>query len=88
MQELYSIVAAGNTYNPSLLVLREKGYELSREDAGEVVLWTARKGNYAFTGYSPPELLGIVALWEALGDNWNRQNPDLISEIAEQSELG
>ncbi len=77
----HSLVAAGNTYNPCLLVLFERGYDLSAEEDGDRMLWNATKGEASFTGYSPPELLGIVTLWEAYGPDWNRQEPNLISEI-------
>jgi hypothetical protein len=86
MTKSHSLVAAGNTYNPSLLVLKEKGYDLEREEEGDTVLWRAIKGDCSFTGYSPPELLGIVSLWEAFGETWNRQLPDLLTELAEQSD--
>lgn len=85
MTESESIVAAGNTYNPCLLILRGKGYELSAEESGERLLWNAKKDSHSFMGYSPPELLGIVVLWESYGTNWNQQRPDLIGEITENA---
>jgi hypothetical protein len=73
------IVAVGNTYNPCLIVLRSMGYKLCAEGVG---LWTASKDGSSFTGASPPELLGVVTLWENLGDQWNQQDPDILGEIA------
>src|SRR5215469_8364167 len=67
MAKCSGIVAAGNTYNPCLLVLRQKGYLLSAEEGGELTLWEAKKDGLSFAGLSPPELLGIVALWERFG---------------------
>ena len=78
------MIAAGNTYNPCLLILRTKGYELSAEESGERLLWNASKNDNSFTGFSPPELLGIVVLWENFGNEWNQQQPDLIGEITER----
>ena len=31
--------------------------------------------------YSGPELLGLVDLWEHLGENWNQQKPDILGEL-------
>lgn len=80
------LVASGNTYNPSLIVLREKGYELWLEKGENGSLWCARKGGQSFTAYTGPELLGLVALWEHLGENWNRQEPDIYGELVERLE--
>jgi len=80
-----NLVAAGNTYNPCLLLLRDKGYQLSAEESGERLLWNARKGDHAFMAYSPPELLGIVVLWESFGEDWNKQYPNLIGELCEHA---
>lgn len=82
-----SIVASGNTYNPSLVVLRDKGYDLWLEKGGNGSLWCAKKGNQSFLAYSGPELLGLVTLWECLGDNWNRQQPDVLGELFERMEV-
>jgi hypothetical protein len=77
-----NITAAGNTYNPCLIVLRRKGYTLSA-DGGEDghTVWTAEKDGARFSGYSPPELLGIVVLGEELGHDWNQQSPDVLASV-------
>lgn len=77
------LVAAGNTYNPSLIVLREKGYDLWLEGGEARSLWCARKDGRDFLAYSGPELLGLVVLWEHLGEGWNRQSPDLLGELTD-----
>ena len=84
MTEPVSIVAAGNTYNSCLLLLRSKGYQLGAEESGKGMIWTASGGNCHFVAYSPPELLGIVVMWENFGNEWNQQHPNLIGEITEQ----
>lgn len=78
------LVASGNTYNPSLIVLRQKGYELWLEEGENGSLWFAKKGGQSFLAYSGPELLGLVALWEHLGKNWNQQKPDVLSELTDK----
>lgn len=79
-----NLVAAGNTYNPSLIVLRTKGYHLWIDEDGERNLWNASREGNKFMAYSPPELLGIVSLWEALGDDWNQQKPDILGELSDE----
>jgi len=82
MNAFNRIIAAGNTYNPCLLVLSTKGYLIFAECLSNGrPLWCAIKDGHEFSAYSPPELLGIVGLWEAFGNNWNRQTPDLVGEI-------
>ena len=81
-----SLVASGNTYNPSLVVLRQKGYELWLEKGENGSLWCARKGDSSFLAYTGPELLGLVVLWEQLGENWNQQSPDIYSELIDRIE--
>jgi hypothetical protein len=76
-----NLVAAGNTYNPSLLLLQQKGYQLQAEESGKGVLWTAFMGEDSFLAYSPPELLGIVVLWESFGQDWNQQEPNLLGDL-------
>ena len=79
-----SLVASGNTYNPSLIVLRQKGYELWLEKGEDRSLWCAKKDGQSFLAYTGPELLGLVVLWEQLGKNWNKQNPDIYSELIDK----
>jgi hypothetical protein len=81
-----SLVTAGNTYNPSLLVLRRKGYDLWLEKGGNSNLWCARKGKQSLMAYTGPELLGLVILAEELGTNWNQQKPDILEELLAKME--
>ena len=85
-QDESSLVAAGNTYNPSLIVLRNKGYDLWLEKEDNRSLWCAKKGKQSFLAYSGPKLLGLVVLWEDLGANWNQQRPDILSELLAKME--
>jgi hypothetical protein len=81
-----SLVASGNTYNPSLIVLRQKGYDLWLEKGENGSLWCAKKGEQSFMAYTGPELLGLVVLWEHLGENWNQQQPDVYGELIDKLE--
>src|SRR5205809_7005129 len=81
-----SLVASDNTYNPSLIVLRQKGYELWLEKGENGSLWCAKKAGQSFLAYTGPELLGLVILWENLGKNWNQQQPDIYSELLDKME--
>jgi hypothetical protein len=75
------LVAAGNSYNPALIVLRDKGYKVWAEVDGDGLLWCATRDDREFMGYSPPELLGICCVWETLGEGWNIQEPNLFKEL-------
>jgi hypothetical protein len=80
MDKKESIVAAGNTFNPCLIILSEKGYRVTYTDGARQVLWHATNDTLTCSACSPPELLGIVAMREFFGADWNRQDPDLISK--------
>ena len=82
--------------NPSLITLREKGYEIGMYgptyDDGEepkeehMGNWWANKDSHEFVAGTPLELLGLVALWEARGDDWCRDNdPDIYSKILDET---
>lgn len=73
---------AGNTFNPCLLILRKNGYRLWIEESESSSMWCADKDEAHFMAYSPPELLGIVTLWETYGEAWNRQLPNILEEIS------
>jgi hypothetical protein len=81
----HRLTASGNTYNPCLLILRGKGYALSAEQSDDRFIWSAEKAGHAFAAYSPPELLGLVVLWETHGADWNRQQPNIMGQILEES---
>ena len=83
-----SIRIAGNTMNVCLLVLRDKGYELScwQKKPDEPHQWDAEKDGRAFSADSPEALLGLVAMWESRGDDWHMKSDeamllDLIHEL-------
>ncbi len=86
LQAQSSLVASGNTYNPSLIVLRQKGYDLWLEKGEPGNLWCARKGDHSSLAYTGPELLGLVVLYEQLGDDWNQQQLDIYGELIDRME--
>lgn len=83
----FCLSSAPSTTNPCLLILRDKGYKLQatceRQPTGETLcIYIAEKDGRRFAANSSPELLGLVTLWENYGESWNRQEPDLMDEIA------
>lgn len=91
---ILSIRIAGNTQNPALNTLREKGYRLwiepddPSEDEPEFIDWNAEKGGRYFSATGPVELLGLVAIQEYRGDDWQQKidEPDIGSELIEDCE--
>jgi hypothetical protein len=71
------IADAANTYNWALTIIKSKGYKTflypakREEHFGD--FW-AIKEQRVFIGADPLRLLGIIALWETLGDNWQTQD--------------
>ena len=71
------IADAANTYDWALTIIKSKGYKIflypnsRKEYYGH--FW-AIKGNREFIGDDPLRLLGIISLWETLGDNWQTQD--------------
>lgn len=71
----FGIRAAGNTMIPALHAARAKGYALTvsyiiAHDGSLVPQYDATKGRCAFSGTSPEELLGLIAMWEVRSDDW------------------
>ncbi len=72
-----NIADAMNTYNWALCIIKSKGYKLflypDEREAFYGDYW-ALKGQRRFIASDPLRLLGIISLWENLGDNWQTQN--------------
>jgi hypothetical protein len=47
----------------------------------QLLLWCAERAGNTFAGHSPEELLGVVAMGEQLGEGWDQQQPDLLSQV-------
>lgn len=88
---------AGNTENPALLALRAKGYrvwlEYTRYDDPKNPLYPyqpdyqAEKDGAYFSATTAVELLGLVAIWEARGDDWRSKQtePDILDELMDSA---
>lgn len=73
--DLY-IANAGNTVIPCLQAIAAKGYTVDHYFLGEAPgewdhpQWVAEKDQRIFFADSPNELLGLIAMWEVRGDDW------------------
>ncbi len=72
----------GNLYHRCVRVLIEKEYEVGilpddsediKEGEKEVGFWYAKKHENEFYGANPLTLLGVVSMWEHLGDAWREK---------------
>lgn len=68
------IVASVNTEVPSWLALKEQGWEIKKIDSvGSKKLWVATKNGTDFIGGNPIELMGLIAMYEARGEQWQAE---------------
>ena len=86
MERDFSLAEAMNTYIPALLVLREKGFYvrlIPSDDDMDREGWSAEKGRRRFYASDPLCLLGLTAMWEQRGDDWQWRDgePNLYDEI-------
>jgi hypothetical protein len=70
-----SIAMAGNTEAPALAALRAKGYTIAlsyhRRPGGDYTReFEAQRDDRRFFAFGAEELLGLVAMWEVRGDDW------------------
>lgn len=69
-----------NLYNKALTIIKRKGFEVFLYPDPEEEVFTrygcfiAKKGGRDFDASDPLRLLGMIQIWEELGDDWNR-NP-------------
>ena len=81
----FNLASAANTSNPALYVLRNQGYSLEVTVTKEGrCLYIATKDGRRFVADSAPELLGLVAMWKELGDQWRSKcadMPDILAEV-------
>lgn len=82
------IVAAGNVEVPAYLALKARGYLVERtlevDDAAREC-WSACKDGQEFIGDGPLQLLGLVGLFEARGENWVAGDEELEQFLVEFS---
>jgi hypothetical protein len=81
---MVTIGEAGNTWYPSLYVIINKGYEVVRtkssENSGSASLFVAKKQGNSFIASDSLSLLGLISIWEGLGD-------DLFDKVSESERL-
>ncbi len=62
---------AGNTQIPTLWVIEKTyGYKTYCLVDGERLEWLAEKGETCFSATCPEELLGLIGMYNVLGDSW------------------
>ena len=76
-----SIRIAGNTEIPTLAAIRQRGYQIEcwgQDDGagGCDIQYDATKGDCSFSATSPEELLGLIAMWETRGDDWQAKTQE------------
>ena len=88
-----NITTAGNTWNPTLLAIQAKGYKIileytvcdsECETPDYESYYQAEKDGRRFNAKTPVELLGLIAMWEVRGDDWQY---DDLTEIDVHDEL-
>lgn len=74
--------------NVAIITLRKKGYRVwweasERPSADD---WWAEKEGREFVARSPLALLGLVALWEGRGDEWQEKpgEPDVLRQLKQE----
>ena len=73
------IAAAGNVEVPAYLTLVALGFELECDRGGR---WTAGKGDAIFSADSPLELLGLAAMYDARGLQWQASDAEISAFLA------
>ncbi len=84
MSSTFRLSEVHEVNNVSVITLRDKGYRVwweasERPNADD---WWAEKDGHEFVARSPLGLLGLVALWEMRGDEW--QEKPCESEVLRQ----
>jgi len=84
-----TIHSAGNTYNPALVILEEKGYSLQVELGQDHSIWCAEKDGNHFSASNPLELLAVASIYERFGYDWQAAigNPDILGAVFDAAEL-
>lgn len=84
----FRLADAGNTIDPALSVILAKGYQVyllpdPHEDSlGD--FWAIKEGR-DFIASDPLRLLGLIALWEHTGDEWQKRPRGFYREIVDRA---
>ncbi|WP_208653370.1 hypothetical protein [Flavobacterium tiangeerense] len=62
---------AMNTYNPAIEVIQNKGFKISIVDYEENFDWKVYSDENEFIASDPLRLLGLIIIYENMGENWN-----------------
>ncbi|HKQ14322.1 MAG TPA: hypothetical protein VJT80_12885 [Steroidobacteraceae bacterium] len=68
------IAAAGNTEVPAYLALVARGFDVN---CNHQSVWIATKGEASFVADSPLQLLGVVAMFESRGPQWEASDEQI-----------
>jgi adenosine/AMP kinase len=68
------IGSAGNTWYPSLIIILNNGYELEIIESDinnpeSMTLFVAKKNDVKFVSHNFLSLLGLISIWDYLGDS-------------------
>jgi hypothetical protein len=82
------LVDAGNAESPALAVIIAKGYTvyLLPDDRDEYLgdFWAIKEGR-DFIASDPLRLLGLIALWEYTGDDWQALKGDFYRQVIDRA---
>ena len=65
-EKYFRLSAAGNTEPPAFELIKEMGFDVRKMQG----VWIAENRNSRFSASSPLELLGLISLHQAKGENW------------------
>lgn len=89
MSSAFRLSEVHDVGNLAIITLRRKGYRVwweasERQTADD---WWAKKERREFVATSPLALLGLVALWEGRGDEWQEKpgGPDLLRQLKREA---
>ena len=92
MSSAFRLSEVHDVGNVSIVILRGKGYRVwweasERPSADD---WWAEKEGREFVARSPLALLGLVALWEGRGDEWQEKpgEPDVLRQLKQEVLVG
>ena len=92
MSSAFRLSEVHDVGNVAIITLRDRGYcvwwEASERPSADD--WWARKEGRTFVATSPLALLGLVALWESRGDEWQKKpgEPDLLTQLKQEALAG
>lgn len=89
MSSVFRLSEVHDVGNVAIITLRQKGYRVwweasERPSADD---WWAGKEKREFVARSPLALLGLVALWEDRGNDWQKKpdEPDLPGQLKREA---